>query len=243
MAKIVVVEDSLSQAHQLKLILQHQKHDVRQAANGEEALSLIADDKPEVIVSDVLMPKMNGYELCRRVKDDSELRDISIILLTTLSDMGDVLNGLECGADSFVSKPYSEEEILHHIDHILTNRILRGQKHIDGATEVFFEKKRYLFSARRIQTINFLFSIFTHSIDKNKELVRKNEELRRALQTIKTLRGLIPICAWCKKIRDDDGFWQSVEEYMTEHSDASFTHGLCTECMEREFPEEADEKD
>ena len=62
-------------------------------------------------------------------------------------------------------------------------------------------------------------------------------ELRQALRDIKNLRGLLPICASCKKIRDDQGYWQSLEQYVTEHSEAQFTHGLCPECMKSLYPE------
>jgi len=62
-------------------------------------------------------------------------------------------------------------------------------------------------------------------------------ELRDAIAKIKTLTGLIPICAWCKKIRDDKGYWKKVETYIREHSDASFTHGICPECLKKESPE------
>jgi len=58
-------------------------------------------------------------------------------------------------------------------------------------------------------------------------------ELREALDNVKTLKGMIPICAWCKKIRDDEGYWREVEAYITMNSDASFTHGMCRDCRER----------
>jgi PAS domain S-box-containing protein len=64
-------------------------------------------------------------------------------------------------------------------------------------------------------------------------------ELQKALATIRTLRGLIPMCAWCRKIRDDDGYWKQVESYIQEHSEAKFTHGICPECEER-FKDEDD---
>lgn len=60
-----------------------------------------------------------------------------------------------------------------------------------------------------------------------------NQELQDALSKIKTLKGLIPICAWCKKVRDDQGYWNILETYIKEHSNADFTHGICPECMER----------
>ena len=68
------------------------------------------------------------------------------------------------------------------------------------------------------------------------ELRRSNEELQKALKEVKVLRGLIPICASCKKIRNDGGFWQQLEEYLGEHSEAAFSHGLCQHCIKKLYP-------
>ncbi len=70
-------------------------------------------------------------------------------------------------------------------------------------------------------------------VERTSELEESNKELTTALAEIKTLRGIIPICAACKSIRDDQGFWQQVESYVTEHTDASFTHGYCPKCVEK----------
>jgi len=72
--------------------------------------------------------------------------------------------------------------------------------------------------------------------EKNRQLEKKNRQLTSALASIKTLQGLIPICAKCKKIRDDDGFWQQVEIYVGKHSDAEFSHGICPDCMAELYP-------
>jgi hypothetical protein len=68
------------------------------------------------------------------------------------------------------------------------------------------------------------------------ERLRLIGELTDALTRVKTLSGLLPICAWCKKIRDDKGYWQQVEAYVKDHSEADFTHGICPECMKRQVP-------
>ncbi|HEU4500205.1 MAG TPA: response regulator [Nitrospira sp.] len=68
------------------------------------------------------------------------------------------------------------------------------------------------------------------------ELRRSNEELQKALKEVKVLRGLIPICASCKKVRNDGGFWQQLEEYLGEHSEAEFSHGLCQPCIKKLYP-------
>jgi sigma-B regulation protein RsbU (phosphoserine phosphatase) len=68
------------------------------------------------------------------------------------------------------------------------------------------------------------------------ELRRSNEELQKALKEVKVLRGLIPICASCKKVRNDSGFWQQLEEYLGEHSEAEFSHGICQPCIKKLYP-------
>jgi len=70
-------------------------------------------------------------------------------------------------------------------------------------------------------------------VEKTSELEKANQELKNALAEIKTLRGIIPICSNCKKIRDDQGFWQQVESYVMKHTEASFSHGICPECVEK----------
>jgi hypothetical protein len=80
----------------------------------------------------------------------------------------------------------------------------------------------------------FLLSSLKRSFDEQGKLVL---ELRKALDEIKTLSGFLPICASCKKIRDDKGYWNDVEKYVTDHSDAQFSHGLCPECAEKLYPE------
>ncbi len=67
------------------------------------------------------------------------------------------------------------------------------------------------------------------------DLKKKNEELERALKEVKTLRGLLPICAYCKKVRDDKGYWNEIESYIAGHSGATFNHGICPECFEKEM--------
>ena len=77
------------------------------------------------------------------------------------------------------------------------------------------------------------------------EIERENLilELQHALKNIKTLSGLIPICASCKKIRDDQGYWNQVEKYITEHSDARFSHGICPACVKKLYPGFAESSD
>ncbi len=78
---------------------------------------------------------------------------------------------------------------------------------------------------------------------RNAENERLIGELRKALQEVKTLRGLIPICAGCKKIRDDRGYWNQLEHYISAHSEIRFSHALCPDCMRRLYPEHSQDVD
>ena len=105
---ILIVEDSPTQARRLQYILEQQGYQVAHAANGRLALDAARQRKPALVISDVVMPEMDGYEVCRQLKADASLGDVPVILVTTLSDPGDVIRGLECGADNFILKPYDE---------------------------------------------------------------------------------------------------------------------------------------
>ena len=78
-------------------------------------------------------------------------------------------------------------------------------------------------------------------IEMQDALADKIEELRQALDQIKTLQGILPICSFCKKIRDDQGYWNQVEGYISKHTDAQFSHGICSECRKKHYPEFAKE--
>src|SRR5687767_12464537 len=92
---VLVVEDSPTQAAQLLHILERNGHLPRLARNGEEALSCLQERPPELVITDVMMPVMNGYQLCKAIRNDSRFRNIPVILLSSLSNAEDVIKGLE----------------------------------------------------------------------------------------------------------------------------------------------------
>ena len=201
--------------------------------NGEEALASIKKNTPTIVVSDVVMPEIDGFELCRQIKSNNKYKDIPVILLTTLSEPEDIIKGLECGADHFITKPYDEDFLLSHIQYIFYNRELRKNSVADFGVEIFFGGRKHYLTSDRMQILDLLFSTYEAALYKNKELERLNQELKRSLDTIKTLRGMIPICSECKKIRNDKGYWQQLEIYIGAHSDAEFTHGICPDCAKK----------
>ena len=119
---ILIVEDSPTQALQLQYILEQHDYHAAVAPNGRDALALIRQHKPTMVISDILMPEMDGYQLCQQIKGDANLTHIPVILLTSLADPRDVIRGLECGADNFIVKPYDEQFLLGRIQYILANQ-------------------------------------------------------------------------------------------------------------------------
>ena len=236
-ANILIVEDSPTQAIQLQSLLEENGYKVSVAINGADALSYLDEDIPDLVISDIVMPEMDGYELCRKIKDDDDLMRIPVLLLTQLTEPEDIINGLECGADNFVTKPYDPKLLLSQLEYILVNRTMRTSPRIEMGMEVFFAGRKYFINSDRMQMLDLLFSTYQNSLQQKRELERTNKELKEALDTINTLHGILPICANCKKIRDDKGAWSQIEAYIGKYSDVQFSHGICPECAKKLYPE------
>ena len=239
--EILIVEDSPTQAIRLQGLLKESGYRVNVATNGADAFSYLEEHIPDLVISDIIMPGMDGYEMCGRMKADGNLRNIPVILLTQLGEPEDIVKGLESGADNFVTKPYDPEVLLSQVQYILINRRIRSAPRTEMGIEVFFAGKRHFINSDRIQIMDLLFSTYENSLLQKRELERLNKELNEAINTIKTLHGIIPICSNCKKIRDDKGSWSQIEAYISKHSEAKFSHGICPECAKELYPEFIDD--
>ncbi len=177
--EILVAEDSLTQARRLQHVLEQQGYHVTHAANGRLALEEARRIRPTLIISDVVMPEMDGYELCCHVKSESGLGDVPVILVTTLSDPQDVIRGLECRADNFILKPYDESHLLGRIQYVLINRRVRQTEPAGMGVEIFFNGRKHFITADRLQILNLLLSTYDAAIQRNKELAQAKDELHR----------------------------------------------------------------
>jgi len=175
---ILIVEDSLTQAMQLKYLLEKNLYSVITADDGLSALLVLEQFDPTIIISDICMPKMDGYELCRRVKAMDNPKEIPVILLTSLSNPEDVIDGLECGADNFITKPYSDNYLLAHIQQILANRELKQLERVRIGVEIFFAGKRRHIATDQQQMLTLLISTYEAAVLKNRELLNTQEELQ-----------------------------------------------------------------
>ncbi|HEY4744338.1 MAG TPA: response regulator [Desulfuromonadaceae bacterium] len=175
---ILIVEDSRTQAEQLRYILEKYLYRVALAGNGGEALAMVGTLKPDLVISDICMPEMDGYELSRRIKELDGPGAAPVILLTSLTDLGDVIRGLECGADNFITKPYDEAYLLSRVGHLLVNRRYPREPEAVQATKVTFEGQEYTISAGQRQILDLLLSTYEAAIRKNSELVRTRDQLQ-----------------------------------------------------------------
>ncbi len=176
---ILIAEDSPTQAQRLRYILEQQGYHVTHAANGRLALEAARQSKPTLVISDVIMPEMDGYELCRSLKTEAGLADIPVILVTTLSDPGDVIRGLECRADNFILKPYDERHLVDRVEFMLLNRQMHRGDQASMGVEIIFNGLRHFITADRLQILNLLLSTYDAAIQRNKQLNSAQEELQR----------------------------------------------------------------
>ena len=176
--RILIVEDSLTQAERLRYALESRGFGVRIAGSGSEALRLIESSRPTLVISDILMPGMDGYQLCERIRASAELGELPIMLLTTLSDPEDILRALECGADNFITKPYDDEALVSRIELFFQNRELRGAAGDKPSVEVLFKERLYHVKAKRHRIIDLLLSTYESVVKNNRELIETQNEMR-----------------------------------------------------------------
>ena len=198
--KILVAEDDRTSRKILEKILTQVGHDVIAVEDGLKALAEIGKKTPDILITDWMMPDLDGLELCRRVRALDLKNYVYIILWTALAQKENIIKGLDTGADDYITKPFDKTELLA--------RVRAGER----------------------------------IIKLERTLQLKNQKLSDALAQVKRLQGLLPICMYCKKIRNDDDYWQGVEDYLAEHSEADFSHGICPECWEIHCHEYVKEK-
>lgn len=192
---VLIVDDVPNNIKVLGAILKELNCRLAAATDGLQAIEIIKDEKPDLVLLDIMMPKLDGYTVCEKVKKIPELVDIPILFLTAKTGSEDVLKGFDLGAADYITKPFKGRELLARVKMQLDLKMSR---------------------------------------DNEKRLIK---ELQEALEQVKNLSGMLPICANCKKIRDDKGYWEQVEVFISEHSEAKFTHGICPECEKELFPD------
>ena len=194
--KVLIAEDDRVSRGLLVATLTNAGHEVVAAEDGEEAWRLLqAPEAPRLAVLDWMMPGIDGVEICRRLRRAKDSEYVYLILLTTKDRQEDVVEGLESGADDYVTKPYDPHE--------LRSRVRAGKR----------------------------------ILELKSTLDAKVGELQDALEHVKQLQGLLPICMHCKSIRDEANVWHRIETYIAEHADVRFSHGVCQKCLQEHYSE------
>lgn len=202
--KILIAEDDGTSRTILENVLTKWGYQVIAVKDGEDAWKKLQESDPApLMVLDWMMPKMDGLELCRKVREAEKPGDQSfyIILLTGRNTKEDIVAGLQAGANDYITKPFDKDELKARVD-----------------------------VGRRV-------------VELQSELSRNVKELKNALEHIKTLQGILPICSYCKKIRDDKNYWQQVETYIAQFTDARFSHSICPDCFEKHVKPQLKEMD
>jgi PAS domain S-box-containing protein len=176
--EILVAEDSITQAAQIKHLLESHHYKVTIAHNGEEALNKLSKHKPALVISDIMMPEMNGYELCKKIKSNKDTEHIPVILLTILADPGEIIEGLSCGADCFITKPFNEEHLLSNITKFISDEKLADHKKEPFGVQIFYKGEKRLIQAEQQNVINLMLSIYEGAIHQNERLIQTQEELK-----------------------------------------------------------------
>ena len=185
--EILIVEDSLTQAIQLQHMLEQHQFQVSWASNGKDALEAIRSHRPTIVISDIVMPEMDGYQLCQQIREDPQLKDLPVILMTTLTKPREVIKALESKADNFITKPCQEEFLLSRIEYILANQELRSQTEADGRTSILYAGQQHTLTSDPVQIVDLLLSTFDNALQKNRELERSNRELTKAQLALRKL--------------------------------------------------------
>jgi two-component system sensor histidine kinase/response regulator len=175
--EILIVEDSPTQAERLRRLIQSMRYNARVAPNGRLALEAIRERKPHLVLSDIVMPEMDGYTLCRAIKTDPELRDIPVILVTSLMDPKDIIRGIECGADNFIRKPYAEDYLLNRIGHMLMNQKLRKNQNMEIGIALYLGEQKHFINADRQQILDLLISTYEQAVQVNSELQARERQV------------------------------------------------------------------
>ena len=166
---ILVVEDSPTQAERLRLLLRGEGYRVTIAANGREGLESVRADPPDLILSDVLMPEVDGFSFCRTVKSLDETKHIPVVLLTTENAPLDIIIGLERGADYFITKPFDPAYLLKTIRQIQVDIHLRREGSVPGDAVLHVGNRQIAVSKDRQQIVELLIAL-THGADVTREV-------------------------------------------------------------------------
>ena len=200
--RVLVAEDEFLVCKAVLRAVEQMGHTlVGTATDGEKAVEMTCQLRPDVVLMDIKMPRLDGLAASAKIQSRCPT---PVVVLTAHESEELLSSAAQYGVTAYLAKPPDVSDM---------NR----------AITMALARHRDLMESRRLA----------------RELKEQKANLERALAEVRTLRGIVPICANCKQVRDDDGFWRQVEAYVEAHSDARFSHGLCPACAERLYSSES----
>ncbi|MBF0135870.1 MAG: response regulator [Magnetococcus sp. DMHC-1] len=206
---ILIVEDSLTQALRLEYLLATDNHVIRRAGNGQQALHMLLENPGNLVISDITMPVMDGFQLCEAIKKNPDLQHVPVLLLTNLADPNDVMRGLDAWADGYVTKPYDDQFLLERVRYFLdfpeVNRI-RDYQAAPPLT-IDFSGQRHVVTADRRRILNLFLSTYENSLIQNRMLEKQQRELKdlndRLLHTVEIAKEMAEKAAAASQAKSD----------------------------------------
>jgi len=250
---ILIVDDHATNRKLLRAQLEAEGHAVLEASDGVDALQLLERGNVEAVISDILMPNMDGYRLCHEVRRSERFRALPFILYTsTYTSSADRELAATVTADKYLIKPAATADLLSALWEA-TEQSLRRKAVPSPEPDTSFVMKQYnsslvakleekntdlLATVEKLERAHAQIQEMNEALERRVEertveLETRNRELNAAMENVKELSGLLPICGYCKNIRDGDRYWHQVESYVASHSKARFTHGVCPECFDK----------
>src|ERR1017187_9345573 len=247
---LLIVDDIATNRKLLRVVLEAEGHTTLEAADGVEALQILAHESVDAVISDILMPNMDGFRLCHEIRKTERLHALPFMVYTsTYTSPEDMKLAQTIGADKYLTKPAPTAAMLGALREVMKKKAARTTPSAPAVEETHVlkqysqalvhklgEKNTELMDAldklqRAHERIVELNSGLERRVqERTAELETANRELSCALSEVKVLNALLPICSYCKTIRDDKDYWQSVEGYLTRHTESKFSHGICPAC-------------
>jgi signal transduction histidine kinase/DNA-binding response OmpR family regulator len=197
MASILVIEDSPTQAQELQLVLASRGFDVEIAPSGEAGLARLEAGGVDLVLSDILLPGLSGYDVCRRIKAEPRTKNIPVVLLTVLRDPLDILQGLECGADNFITKPCNPAFLVRRVNALLANDGRRAGPPAGGRVELSFRGRGVTITSDKEQILDLLLATleeFIHAREHEQEARIAREALERSQRFIQSALDALSTC-------------------------------------------------
>ena len=213
--RLLIVDDFPQNIKVLGNCLQYEGYIISFATSGEQAIEMALKNRIDLILLDIMMPGMDGYQVCRALKLQAHSKDIPVIFITAKTEKEDIVRGFDAGAVDYITKPFNAAELSARV-----------------RTHLELKKSRQIIE-NQAEELAWV----------NKRLIEKNNKLQQAIDEIETLKGLLPVCSNCKKIRttnpdpNQPNSWVSLEAYLHEHTAVEVTHSICPECMVKLYPD------